>query len=96
MQLCIFAIYDSGVSSWRLPMFGRARGEILRWWTEAVNNAQSDFSKHPGDFTLFHIGNWDDEKCSFDLFKAPVSLGVAVEYIKKEANAPISVKEVPS
>ncbi len=87
MLMSIFAIYDSGISTWKPPMFCRAKGEILRWWIEMVNNEQTDLSKHPQDYTLFDIGTWDDEKCKFDLHKTPISLGVAIEFVKK-ADAP--------
>ena len=82
MLMKIFAIYDAGISTWKPPMFCRAKGEILRWWTEMINSGQTDISKHPADFTLFEIGSWDDENNKFTHYKAPLSLGVALEFVK--------------
>lgn len=78
----VFSIYDSAVSTWRPPIYARSKGEILRSFTDAANNPQTDFAKHPGDYTLFDIGTWDDDKCLFALHKTPISLGKAVEFIK--------------
>ena len=56
MLLSVFSVYDTAISTWRLPMFARAKGEIMRWWNDAVNNPQSDFAKHPSDYVLFELG----------------------------------------
>lgn len=82
MLLQVYAVYDSGISAWRLPMFARSKGEILRCWADAVNNPQSDFAKYPSDYTLFEVGSWDDANCKFDLLKTPVRIGVAIEFVK--------------
>lgn len=82
MLMKIFAIYDSGVSTWQPPMFCPTRGHILRWWNEVCNESNSPFSKHPSDYVLFEIGSWDDDKCLFDLLLVPQKLGVAIEFVK--------------
>lgn len=86
MLMTVFAIYDTGISTWRVPIFARNRGEILRSWVEAVNNQKNEFCKHPSDYTLFEIGTWDDDKCKFDLHKTPISLGMAIEFLKVDTS----------
>jgi len=82
MLLSVFSIYDSGISTWMPPLFVRNKGEILRWFMEAVNDPQNKLSKYPSDYTLFEIGTWDDDKCKFSLLSTPVSVGIAIEYLK--------------
>ena len=82
MLMKIFGIYDTGVSTWKPPMFCRSKGEILRWWTEIVNNRETEIAKHPMDFVLFELGSWDDDKCKFSLLSTHVSVGIAIEYLK--------------
>ena len=94
MLMKIFGIYDTGVSTWKPPMFCRSKGEILRWWAEIVNNRETEIAKHPMDFVLFELGSWDDEHSKFTLYAAPVSLGTAIEFVKKteeEAQEPLRV-----
>jgi hypothetical protein len=82
MLMSVFAIYDAGISTWMPPIFVRNKGEILRWFMDCVNDPQSKLSKYPSDYTLFEVGSWDDDKCKFDLLKTPVSIGIAIEYVK--------------
>lgn len=94
MLLQVYSVYDSGVQSWLSPMFFRSKGEMLRAWSAAVNNPESKFAQHPQDYCLFDLGTWDDDKCKFDLHKSPISLGVAIEFVKKVAMP--SVKDAPT
>jgi hypothetical protein len=82
MLMSVFAIYDSAISTWMPPLFVRSKGEIMRWWVDTVNDPQSKLAKHPSDYTLFEIGSWDDDKCKFSLLSTPVSIGIAIEYVK--------------
>lgn len=94
MLLGVFAVYDSAISTWMAPIYMRNKGEALRWWQEICNNPESKVAKHPGDFTLFELGTWEDDKCHFDLLKAPVKLGVAIEFTKTiDPNAGKVMKE---
>lgn len=85
MLMKVYSIYDTAISTWRPPMFCRAKGEIMRWWVEVVNNPQTEIAKHPKDYVLFELGTWDDDKCKFDLLSAPVSVGVAIEYLNLDS-----------
>lgn len=88
MLMSVFSIYDAGISTWMPPLFVRNKGEILRWFMESVNDPQSKLSKYPSDYTLFEIGTWDDDKCKFSLLSTPVSVGLAIEYLKAK-NEPV-------
>ena len=82
MLLSIFGIYDSGISSWMPPLYFRNKGEALRWWQEVCNSSESKISKHPADYTIFEIGTWNDDSNEFSLLKAPIKLGLALEFAK--------------
>ena len=51
-------------------------------------------SRYPDDFTLFEIGEWDDDKGSVTMFETKKSLGLAIEY-KKTKNMEL-INEVNS
>jgi len=91
MLLTVCAIYDTAISTWLPPLYFRNKGEALRWFADTANNSDSKLAKHPGDYTLFDVGTWDDDKCKFDLLLTPVALGKAIEYVKA---LPLSVPEV--
>lgn len=91
MLFSVFSIYDSAISTWLPPLYSRNKGEMLRNFSDAVQDPKSKLAQHPGDFTLFEIGSWDDDKCVFDLHKTPVRLGVAIEFVK--APVPLSLTQ---
>lgn len=80
----IFAVYDSKTGAYCAPFFLKARGEALRSFIDTAQGNDTLISKHPEDFTLFELGEYDDLTASFKIHPSPVSLGVAVELIPKE------------
>lgn len=79
----IVIIRDAKAEMFMNPVFSVAVGEAIRSFEDEVNNPQSPLNKHPEDYTLFHLGTFDEATGKFDLFEAPVSLGGASDYIKK-------------
>lgn len=88
MKLQIYSIYDSKVGAFVTPVFLRSRGEAIRSIVEAVNNPapNNNIEKYPADYTLFHLGEFDDETGLVQSFETPVSLGVAQEFKQESSN----------
>lgn len=82
MQFKVYTIYDTKVEAYLPPLFMKSKGEFLRAFAEAANNAQSPIGKHPQDYVAFEVGTWNDEDAKFDIYVAPMSLGVAIEFVK--------------
>lgn len=82
MLLKVFSVYDSQVEAYMQPFFCQSKGHAIRSFTEAVSDSSSTIGKYPSDFTLFELGEFDDQKAFFDLYDTPRSLGVAVEFVK--------------
>lgn len=78
----VFSIYDSAIKAWLPPIYAKNKGDMLRQFSDAVNNKDSILAKHPSDYALYEVGTWDDDKCLFDLQKQPVRLGLALEFVK--------------
>lgn len=81
MQYKIYTIYDSKVGAYLPPLFFKSKGEFMRAFQEAANDSKSNIGKYPADFIGFELGTFDDSNCAFELHKAPVSLGVAIEFV---------------
>lgn len=82
MVVKIFSIYDSKVEAFMQPFFMASKGAALRAFTELVNDKTTTISKNPEDYTLFEIGSFDDANGQVDKVITPVSLGIAIEFIK--------------
>ena len=85
MMLKIYSVYDSKAEAYLQPFFMQSRGAAIRAFGDAVNDVNHVFAKHSGDYTLFEIGEFSDESASILSYATPVSLGVAIEFVKSSS-----------
>jgi lipoprotein signal peptidase len=84
MIVKIFSIYDSKAEAYNSPFYMQTQSLAIRAFTDEANNVDSQIGKHPADFTLFYMGEYDDHTASFNLEDTKISLGVASEFVGKE------------
>jgi len=77
----IFAIYDSKAESFTNPVYLNSTGLAVRTFSDSVQDPESQFAKHPADYTLFELGTYDDNSAEFKLLPTPKSLFIAIEFI---------------
>jgi hypothetical protein len=59
MILNVYSVYDKKAQSY-LTMFCRSHdGEALRSFADDVSNANSPFAKHPEDYSLYKLGQFN-------------------------------------
>jgi len=80
MQLKVFSIFDSKVGVYSNPFFCRSKGEALRTFGDLANDPQSRVCHHPGDFTLFELGEFEDNTAVILSHEALINLGCAIEF----------------
>lgn len=76
MNLLLVAVFDSATQAYARPFAVIATGQAIRSFSDEVNNAakDSDLSKHPSDFELFHVATFDDQTGRFTASQDPVLL----------------------
>ena len=79
MLLKILIVYDSKSETYMQPFFTQTIGVAIRMVTETCNDPSHTFCKYPEDYTLFHIGEYDDNTSSL-VHHAPISLGNMVQF----------------
>nr|WAE43907.1 MAG: nonstructural protein [Microviridae sp.] len=79
----IFAVYDSKVEAYLPPFFMAARGQAIRAFVDSATDSSTQLGKHPTDFTLFELGEYDDSNARFTIHLTPISLGIASELLPK-------------
>lgn len=82
MKFKIFSIYDSKAQQFNTPIFLAQEGQAIRAFDDLCNNKDSEVSKHPEDYTIFAIGEFDDDNGLVTPLTTPKSLGLALEFIK--------------
>ena len=58
----------------------------LRVFSDCINDQGHQFGKNPADYTLFHIGEFDDNKGKVAAEKLNISLANGLELIDPEKN----------
>lgn len=79
----IYLIYDAKAEAYFPPFFLHNEGLAIRTFSQCVNSGSHPIGKNPEDFTLFEVGDFDDNKGTFKIYDAARSLGLALEYVKK-------------
>lgn len=82
----IFTVYDSKLEAYLQPFFMQSKGAAIRAYSDSVNDKTTQFCKHPGDFTLFEIGEYDDQSGNLKNYTVKVNLGTALEHQKTSFN----------
>ena len=81
----VFGIFDAKAGIFSGPTFNRlAKGQAIRDFIDIARNPESSISKHPGDFTLFELGEFDDNTGQYVNLEAKSNLGTALEWLSKE------------
>lgn len=76
-----FSVLDSKASVFGTPFFSATAGSALRMFTDLVNDKNSIVSRHPEDFSLYVIGEFDDSTGVFRP-EVPLNLATAVSVVK--------------
>ena len=82
MKMKLVSVYDAKAQVFTPPMAFPTIGFAERSFVDAVNDPQSQYNKHPEDYTLFRVGEFDDQTGMTENLDTPFSLGVALTFIK--------------
>lgn len=89
----IFTVYDSKVESYLQPFFMRSVGEALRGFEDVVNTPDHQFHKHAGDYSLVHIGEYDEKTAELTSLAHPTTLANGLQCLKTQIVPPGPVPE---
>lgn len=60
MILHVFAVKDRALDAFMRPWFAQSTGQAIRAFSDELNRPDSDMNKHPDDYDLWHIGEFND------------------------------------
>ena len=82
MKQQVFSIYDAKAQAYFPPFYLHNSQMAIRQFGDMVNDPESRVSKHPEDYTLFNLGEWDDQTSNYKIAKnSPESLGNGVQFV---------------
>ena len=79
----VFAVYDSKAGIYKRPFMALTTAHGIRLFEDACCTADTEVARHPGDFTLFEIGEFDDNTGTYTMRSAHLNLGKAIEFVNK-------------
>lgn len=61
MKLHAYSIYDRKALVYNAPFFSVSDGSAVRSFSDLANDLQTTVGRHPGDYVLFRVGDFDDQ-----------------------------------
>lgn len=84
MILQIFSVYDSKAKAFAYPFYCPNLELAKRYFAQGANDATLQLCTNSEDFSLFHLGEWDDATSIFTLNVSPMPLGLAANFKKAQ------------
>lgn len=81
MRQLLFSVYDSKAKVYSNPFVAGQKGSALRSFQDVSKDKTHPIGKHPEDYALYQIGEWDDDKGIVTATQFEC-LGKAVEYLE--------------
>lgn len=76
-----FSIYDSKARVFSTPFFAITKEVALRMFMEGANDPSTQLNRHSEDFTLFHVGTFDDDRGILVALEiSNINLGLAANF----------------
>lgn len=83
MKLNCYAVYDVKACVYNTPFFMLNHGVALRAFSDWSNDSQTVIARHPEDYSLWFLGEFDDATAHYEEGK-PLNLGMASSFVKHE------------
>lgn len=84
MIVKIYAVYDEKAKSYLDPVYFGHDGEALRKFSDVVSNDKSPIAKHPGDFAMYKLGQFDTSSGAIAGVKNPEFLAKAIDFVESK------------
>lgn len=67
----IVTVYDKAAAAFLQPFFAPTLTYAERQFRDTVNTPDHIFNNHPMDYSLYYLGEYDDQTSAFDLLPGP-------------------------
>lgn len=85
--LIVCAVMDIKANAYMAPHFHPTLGVALRAFEASIQKGGTLLSEYPSDFSLVHLGYYDDNSGKFLNLDHPVRLGSAADFVKRQPQA---------
>lgn len=78
----IFVVHDSKAAAFGSPFHAENAATALRSFRYAANDRNTEIGKYPSDFSLYHLGNYDDHTAKYQLLDSPAHIAIAATLVE--------------
>lgn len=79
MKQILVSVYDVKAGAYNAPIAMLSKAAAIRSFTDAISEGKADFAKHPEDYSLVHVGDWDQVSGTLISLKVPERIITALE-----------------
>lgn len=72
----LIAVKDRAIDAFMQPFHAQALGQAIRSFADEINNTQSEMAKHPEDYDLYYLGDFDNIKGQFTNLPEPQQIAI--------------------
>ena len=83
MKHKIFSIHDSAAGAYLAPFFLHAEGIAIRTFTDCINDPEHAFGRHPKDYNLMVLGEFDDNNGEITIYQTQKPLGNGLSFVQQ-------------
>lgn len=84
MKKNIYTVYDSKALAFMQPFYSERHEVAQRHFAAAANDINTDIGRYSTDYTLFCIGEFDDQSGIITPLEQFQNLGLAASYLKEK------------
>jgi len=85
----IYSVHDSKALAYLPPFFMHNKNMAIRSFQDAVQDDGSSFHRHPEDYSLWELGEFDDNTGEIIYHTPHKALGTGLDYIQNVREAEI-------
>ena len=89
MMLRAYTVYDNKALQFHAPFFAATDGAALRSFDDLSNDPNTTVGRHPSDYSLYRIGEYDDSKGSLLPIQPIVHVADAAQLVQIQPRLPI-------
>lgn len=79
----VFSVFDNATKGFMLPFYANSIEEAIRSFRLLLRD-DNPISQFPDDYTLFHVGQFDEKTGLHTSLETPHSLGLALSFVPTE------------
>ncbi len=92
MKHKMFSIFDVKAQAYLPPFCLHETAMAVRSFSDCVNSGDHAFGRHPGDYTLFELGSFDDSVCVVSCTPSAMKVVNGLEVVLTEDAGPVPLK----